>query len=243
VGWDALDRWGQATRVKPLTGGVRNELWLITLDGRPAVARLGKRSDEDLAWEAGLLLHLEASGLSVPAPIPTEDGRHHVEGITVMPFVEGHPPESPHDWQAVASYLNRLHHSTPGWPQRPGWAASVDLLTIDHGTSVDLRAMPNEAVARCRAAWSRLHQTPTCVVHGDPNPGNVMVFEGRITLIDWDEARVDVPQLDLDLPFNAASLTDDERWVVSQAASAWEAAVCWQAEPEYASRRLAEVTG
>jgi thiamine kinase-like enzyme len=100
--------------------------------------------------------------------------------------------------------------------------------------------MPAEAVERCRAAWARLVGRPTCVVHGNPdNPGNVRVTADTVTLIDWDEARVDVPALDLALPHNAAGLDVDELDVASQAAAAGEAAVCWK--DDYAVRRLAQV--
>ena len=61
----------------------------------------------------------------------------------------------------------------------------------------------------------------------------------RVALIDWDEAHVDVPLLDLVLPHNAAALDDAVLDVAAQASAAWEAAVCW--DSEYAVKRLAEV--
>ena len=61
----------------------------------------------------------------------------------------------------------------------------------------------------------------------------------RVALIDWDESHVDVPDLDLVLPHNAAGLEDGVHDIASQASAAWEAAVCW--DDEYAIRRLAEV--
>ena len=126
-----------------------------------------------------------------------------------------------------------------GWPQRPGWRSSTDLLHAETGTKVGLRMMPPEAVARCRAAWARLTGRPTCVVHGDPNPGNVRITAGRVALIDWDESHVDVPDLDLALPHNAAGLDDGAYHSAAQASAAWEAAVCW--DDDYAVQRLAEV--
>jgi aminoglycoside phosphotransferase (APT) family kinase protein len=100
--------------------------------------------------------------------------------------------------------------------------------------------MPAEAVARCRAAWARLTGRPACVVHGDPNNiGNVLVTAERVALIDWDEAHVDVPNLDLALPHNTAGLDDDAYDIAAQASAAWEAAVCW--DDEYSIKRLAEV--
>lgn len=245
MGWEALGQWGDdAVRLEPLTGGAGvNEVWSLRVGGRLAVGRLGRRGDADLAWETGLLHHLHRQGMPVPLPIPTTDGRHFADGLVVITYVAGGPPGTAADWRRVADTLRRLHRATRGWPQRPGWRSSTDLLHADTGTRVDLGAMPPEAVVRCRAAWARLTGRPTCVVHGDPNPGNIRMTADRVTLIDWDEAHVDVPDLDLALPHNAAGLDHDAYDTAAQAAAAWEAAVCWDptgADP-FAARRLAEV--
>jgi Ser/Thr protein kinase RdoA (MazF antagonist) len=240
VGWEALGLWGQdAVRIEPLTGGVANDVWSLRVHGKLAVGRLGTRSDADLAWEAELLQHLERNGMTVPVPIPTRDGRVFADGLMVMTYMEGGPPETAADWRRVAETLRQLHRLTHGWPQRPGWRSSTDLLTAETGTRIDLTAMPAEAVARCRAAWARLAGRQTSVVHGDPNSRNIRMTADRVALIDWDEAHVDVPDLDLALPYNAAGFDDDARDVVAQASAAWEAAVCWK--DEYAVKRLAEV--
>jgi len=238
--WDALEHWGDdVTRLEPLTGGVANDVWSVRIDGRLAVARLGRRSDADLGWETRLLQHLDRQGLTVPAPIPTKDGRLFVDGLVVMQYVEGGPPETEDDWRRVAETLREVHRLTQGWPQRPGWRSSTDLLSADTGTRIDLTAMPAEGVARCRAAWSRLAGRPTSVVHGDPNPRNIRITAERVALIDWDESHVDVPDLDLALPHNAAGLEDAAYDIAAQASAAWEAAVCW--DDDYSKRRLAEV--
>ncbi len=240
VGWEALERWGDGVaRVEPLSGGIANQVFSVRVRDQLAVGRLGTRSDADLAWETELLCHLDRSGLTVPVPIPTTDGRLFADGLVVMTYVEGVAPDSETDWRRVAETLRRLHELTQGWPQRPGWRSSTDLLDVDTGTKVDLAAMPAEGVARCRAAWARLSGRETCVVHGDPNPGNVRLTAERVALIDWDEAHLDVPDLDLALPHNAAGLDDLTYDIASQASAAWEAAVCW--DDDYAVRRLAEV--
>jgi Ser/Thr protein kinase RdoA (MazF antagonist) len=241
MGWEALGRWGQyAARIERLTGGVANDVWSVRVNGRLAVGRLGRRSDADLAWETELLQHLDREGLTVPVPIPALDGRLFADGLVVMTYLEGGPPQTHADWRRVAEALRELHRLTQGWPQRPGWRSSIDLLHAEIGTKIDLGAMPAEGVARCRAAWARLAGRQTCVVHGDPNsPGNVRVTADRVALIDWDESHVDVPDLDLALPDNAAGLDDGEYDVAAQASAAWEAAVCW--DDEYSIRRLAEV--
>lgn len=241
MGWEALERWGgDAERIERLTGGVANDVWSVRIGGRLAVARLGSRSDADLAWETALLQHLDQEGLTVPVPVATVDGQHFANGLVVMTYVEGRPPETEDDWRRVAATLRTLHGLTSGWPQHPGWRSSTDLVHADSGTKIDLAAMPPEGVARCRAAWARLAGHPTCVVHGDPNNvGNVRITADRVALIDWDEAHVDVPALDLVLPHNAAGLDDRTLDVASQASAAWEAAVCW--DDDYAVGRLAEV--
>lgn len=241
MGWDALELWGEAVkRIRPLTGGVANDVWSLRLGGRLVVGRLGRRSDADLAWEAALLQYLDREGLTVPVPVPTRDGRLFVDGLMVMTYVEGGPPETEGDWRRVAEALRQLHRLTRNWPQRPGWRSSIDLLHAETGTRIDLSAMPAEGVARCRAAWARLSGRETCVVHGNPaNPGNVRVTAERVGLIDWDEAHVDVSDLDLVLPHNAAGLEGKAHDDAAQAAAAWEAAVCW--DDAYAIGRLAEV--
>jgi len=241
VGWQALGQWGDdVVRVEPLAGGVANDVWSVRVDGHRAVGRLGSRSDADLAWETELLVYLDREGLSVPVPIPTADGRLFVDGLVVMTYLEGGPPETQADWRRVAGTLRELHRLTQGWPQRPGWRSSTDLLHAETGTKIDLGAMPPEGVARCRAAWARLSGRPACVVHGDPNNlGNVRMTATRVALIDWDESHVDVAELDLVLPDNAAGLDDVAYDVAAQASAAWEAAVCW--DDDYAVKRLAEV--
>jgi Ser/Thr protein kinase RdoA (MazF antagonist) len=241
VGWEALGQWGDdVARIERLAGGVANDVWSVRVNGRLAVGRVGARSDADLAWEVALLQHLDREGLSVPVPMPTTHGRLFADGLVVMTYVEGGPPETEADWRRVADTLRRLHRSTQRWPQRPGWRSSTDLLHAATGTKVDLGAMPSEGVARCRAAWARLIGRQTCVVHGNPtNPRNVCMTADQVALIDWDESHVDVADLDLALPHNAAGLDDDELDIAAQASAAWEAAVCW--DDEYARARLAEV--
>ncbi|OEC98790.1 MULTISPECIES: phosphotransferase [unclassified Rhizobium] len=241
MGWEALAQWGEdAVRIEPLTGGVANDVWRVRIRGRIAVGRLGSRTGADLAWETELLQYLDREGMTVPTPIPTTDGRLFVDGLVVMKYIEGGPPETRADWLRVAETLRELHRLTHGWPQRPGWKSSTDLLHAEAGTRINLAAMPPEGVARCRAAWARLAGRQACVVHGNPkNPGNIRMTADRVALIDWDESHVDVPDLDLVLPDNAADLTDGAYDIAAQASAAWEAAVCWQ--DEYAVKRLAEV--
>ena len=247
MAWEALEQWGRdVARIEPLGGGGVNEVWSVRVDGQPAVARLGRRSDgrsdDDLAWETALLRNLDRHGLAVPVPIPTGDGRDFVDGLVVMTYLEGEPPDTDADWRRAADTFRQLHRLTQGWPQRPGWRSSTDLVEAETGTRIDLGAMPAEGVARCRAVWGRLSGREPCVVHGDPTPGNIRVTADRVALIDWDESRVDVPELDLVLPQNAAGLDSDTYDIAAQAWAAWDAALCYTSGyHEFAAERLAEV--
>jgi hypothetical protein len=43
----------------------------------------------------------------------------------------------------------------------------------------------------------------------------------RVAMIDWDESHVDVPDLDLALPHNAAGLGNDAYDIAAQARAGW----------------------
>src|SRR3954453_13332920 len=95
MGWEALDQWGDdVARIEPLTGGGVNEVWSVRVNGQLAVTRLGERDDADLAWERELVRPLDREGMTVPVPIPTKDGRNFADGLVVMTYIEGRPPET-----------------------------------------------------------------------------------------------------------------------------------------------------
>jgi aminoglycoside phosphotransferase (APT) family kinase protein len=129
---------------------------------------------------------------------------------------------------------------TRGWPQRPGAASSRDLLEADQGADVRLDLMPGELVWRIRSAWSPVQVGTPCVVHGDLAASNLLVDGDAVALLDWDEARVDVPWFDLaaipaPTPLPLPARVGRDR--LTAAALAWEVATCWVAEPDYARRR------
>ena len=119
--------------------------------------------------------HLDGAGLAVPVPIPTVDGRLFAQGLTVMTFMEGTPPETEDDWRRVADTLRRLHGLTRGWPQRPGWRSSADLLHTETGTKIDLdrhaprgRApLPSGLGAACWTRHLRGSRRPQPAQHPD----------------------------------------------------------------------------
>ena len=162
----------------------------------------------------------------------------------MLEWLDGVAPKTPAEWREVAAALADLHAATLGWPQRPGFAASTDLLNRTGGGDVDLAAMPEDVVGLLRSAWAPLVGLPMSVVHGDPHAGNLRLAQEGAGLLDWDEARVDISILDFsDLPPHAVphipELPPDRLRV---AGDAWEVATSWTLEPEYARRRLATLT-
>jgi Ser/Thr protein kinase RdoA (MazF antagonist) len=239
---ETLGAWGAVELLDSAPGGARNMVWFGRVNGKACVVRRSARSDAALVWELDLIEEVRHRGLGAPEIVPTAAGDRSRHGVVIQHRVPGARPASREDWLAVAEYLTTLHTRFRSFGQRPGFVSSIDLLDVDAGGDVDLTEMPAHAVASCRTAWARLRKRETSVVHGDPGEENILMTDDGVVLLDWDESRVDVPLLDLAaLPEDASPLEDHERWLAAQAASAWEAAVSWQPEREYARRRLAEI--
>lgn len=238
--------WSGIEVLRPLTGGNRTLVMLARRGNRCLVVRRSGRSPAALDWELDLLAHLAEHGIGVPGLVPADDGRRHVGGVLVQDFIEGHPPSTGEEWRRVAAALTSLHRVTAGWPQRPGFASARDLLVADRGGDVSLDAMPAGAADAVRGAWRPILTGPQCAVHGDVDASNTVVTSaGDVILLDWDEARVDVPWFDFAfLPEGTVAGTVDlpvARDALVTAGVAWEAATCWLPEPDYARRRLAEL--
>jgi Ser/Thr protein kinase RdoA (MazF antagonist) len=235
--------WGDDARlIERLAGGSRNEVWAIQLGGEKYTLRRSIRPPDALAWELDLIEYLASAGFGVPAVHQTLNGERTSGGWFVLSWIAGRRPTAEVEWRTVIEELQRLHDVTRQWVQRPSFASSRQLLAQPSGGDIDLNAMPPDVVDSCRAAWRELGDAPTSVIHGDPR-GNVLVTRDGVAFIDWDEARVDASVFDLaDLPV-APDVPEHTLQAARRAASAWEAAVFWCTDPEYARRRFATVRG
>jgi aminoglycoside phosphotransferase (APT) family kinase protein len=234
--------WAGVELRDPLTGGARNPVVRAERGSERLVVRRSGRPVAALEWELNLLEFLDARGIEVPRMLRSDDGRRHVDGVLIYRFIDGRPPGDRDDWRRVVAVLTAVHEMTTGWPQRPGFASSRQLLIADRGGDVRLDAMPIEAVDAVRAAWRPIVTGTECVNHGDVGGGNILVTEAGIALLDWDESRVDVPWFDFAfLPPDVEADAPVDAETLSSAGVAWEAATCWMAEPDYAAKRLAEL--
>jgi Ser/Thr protein kinase RdoA (MazF antagonist) len=228
--------WPGLELVDRLEGGARNAVYLGRRRGHDFVVRASERPHDSLQWEIDLLLHLRKEGFLVPRLIPTNNGSFHADGIMVHEFIPGQPPADTQDWTAVTNMAREVHNATRGWEQRPRFASSLELQHVRRGGDVRLDQMDPEDVDLIRAAWAQLPVTEQCVIHGDLGASNILVNDGNVAFIDWDEARTDLPWFDFaDIPVESVEVSAN---IVHRAGLAWEAATCWAVEPEYAREVL-----
>ena len=222
-----IERWKVAADPEPLPGGHRNLAYRTVGLDREVVFKSTRRTLDAIKWLN--LVHAAArqSGVIVPDLIESAGGRLVEDGWTCETLIRGRPFSSG-EMPDVLPLITRFHEVTASLPQRPGFLSSQYLLTASAGGDVDLSAMPDDLVARCRTAWWAVSDRPEAVIHGDLNPTNVIRCpDGRIGLIDWDECRRDLTLFDLG-PLRDGD--DRER----RARLAWEAACSWVIEPDYA---------
>ena len=235
-----LAPWPGLRVVEEISNGPRQRIWRADLRGRPLVVHQSHRSGPGLDWELKLRAFLRARGVLSPDVLATARGRLRAAQVYVEEFVEGWPPSSEAEHDLVSSAVADLHRLTTGHPQRPGFLSIHDLLAADRGGDVDLTRLPEEVVSLIRHAWRQLPPLPQVVIHADLRPGNLRIQNRHCVLLDWDEAHVDSPLLDLlALPdWEPPEDLGTPRPQVELAALAWEVAACWQLEPEYAMGRL-----
>ncbi len=226
--------WGTGFSViRRLDQGSTASATLLERAGRYFVAKTASLTDASAAWEAELLEFLERERLQVPQLVPTLSGGFTSDGLILMTYMDGRPPTSSDDWQSVAAYLNRLHLLTHDWPARPDMPSVVSLLRT---TDVLREDMDAGVQSLLRQAWSGISGSPTSVIHGDPNPHNVVLTGAGAALVDWEESCLDFSMLDEAGVPGGESLRD-----AFPASLAWEAFLFWESQPTYARRCLSRL--
>ncbi len=149
----ALGHWNLPAQTPALLKYRENAVFKVRLaNGRPAALRLHRpayHSQAALSSELAWMAHLRASGLTVPAPAPTADGKLlvilPVEGgephcVDLIGWVDGEPlgesgtplPRAGRDLPAIFATIGRdmarMHASADAFPtpkgfERPAWDA------------------------------------------------------------------------------------------------------------------------
>ncbi|MGR3511587.1 MAG: phosphotransferase [Paracoccaceae bacterium] len=212
----AFAQWGVEV-IRPLPGGHRNAVFLVERNGARLVTKTTRHSEVAMRWLIPVLQAAEQVGLKPPILFRDANGKLAPGGVTLEPFVDGEPARWL-DVHALMPRVRRFHVVLRGWPQRPG--------ILQHLTA------PSSHHNALNRASDRLGPART-VVHGDVTPSNVILSERGLSLIDWDEARVDHPAHDT--PQGLQSACEARARLCREVVSGWEA------EPAYArlmARRL-----
>ena len=220
-------------RSRPLPGGHRSAVWLVQSASGLVVAKSTKHGKAALEWLAPVQQAARAAGFIVPHLHRTVAGDLRSQGWMVEDWVEGHPFAAA-DMARLHAQVRAFHKSVPAMPQRPGFASLPARILGYASDDPDLAALPSAIAALCLAAWQPFVATPTHAIHGDITAANLIHTPTGPALIDWDEARVDLPFLDF---VHLKALPRNQ----SRAHLAHEVVCSWQVEPDYArdcARRL-----
>lgn len=222
-----LAAWGLQGTPILLPGGHRNTVLRVGAH----VLKTTRRSEAALRWLGPLQDIAEAQGLATPRLIAATNGMLCINGWTCEPFLPGTPTPP----TRISGAMTALHEAARILPPRPDFPGTQILQSMMAAGDVDLNITPVALVTALRAAWAEL-PTARTAIHGDLNASNILTGQdGRIALIDWDEARQDSAVFDR-VQWNAASR------VQKRATLAREIACCWQAEPARARALAADFT-
>lgn len=219
--------WPQLRVLRPLAGGARAAVWLAEdAQGAHWVLKSTGHGAAALQWLGPVQAAARAAGFIVPALRVDASGQRAPEDWTAEPFVEGRPATAG-DLPGLGPRLAAFHAATATLPPRPGLPGAAEGAPFPADLPAPLAAALNAALAPMREA-------PLAAVHGDLNPGNLILTAAGPALIDWDEARRDWRFLD---EIATRTATPDE----ARAALAVEVLSCWRPEPARArtlARRL-----
>jgi Ser/Thr protein kinase RdoA (MazF antagonist) len=200
----------RAATAQPLDGGFSNESWHVAGPAADVVVRRYGRlhvSRAALDFEHAVAAHLESRGAPVRGPLRDDaGGTLHVDGgafVAVLPWVEGVTGlRDPQSGAAAARALARFHLAGRDMHLAGGLRATRFLGIMPWliarfqrfaaAGAPAARALPwDDLIVALSAATARLatraRLLPPAILHGDPNPGNVVLRGGDVqALIDFD---------------------------------------------------------
>ena len=156
-----------------------------------------------------------AAGGPVAGPVPSEDGQlvEHVDGyaVTALEAVAGEPlddedlaPAAAHEWGSTVARAHEAGHDV----DRAGLPTTESLLDVE---VTGVPAPLGRARADVLAALVRLPRDPAVhgLLHGDPEPDNVVAGPAGHLLVDPDEVRLGWFVSDVGFALRAWASADD----------------------------------
>ncbi|MCG7494031.1 phosphotransferase family protein [Thalassobius sp. Cn5-15] len=196
----SLDLLPQNAVWHPLQGGQTNRLWHLCGGGAQIVVKLFSASGatplfpNDPAQEAVMLRHLAPQDL---APALLHSGQCAVGAVLIYAHQEGTPWQT--DAARAGQLLRRLHLSPAptGLRQILGGSAMVEAQVTQ--MLPQLGAPLQEQLTRLKPQTTITGSDLTCLLHGDPVPGNILTgnHPAQDMLIDWQCPAIGDPVEDL----------------------------------------------
>jgi Ser/Thr protein kinase RdoA (MazF antagonist) len=206
-----LSSWNlEGAQVQALSGGTANANYRVK--HKSGTFFLRQRSpryieSDQIAFDHGIMRHLTKHGIIGPNPLPTREGTDTTatdDGVYELHrFVDGVPLDwnNPNHLAIAGKGLRTFHNAMAdfsssaqkGWPRDDSTEASrigiTEIRTIA-GDPAHLRVL-DELAEWCNRIDAALPDAdywalPTCVIHGDFHPGNLMIVEDRLGLFDLD---------------------------------------------------------
>jgi Ser/Thr protein kinase RdoA (MazF antagonist) len=142
-----------------------------------------------------IVLAHHLAGAGIPVPEPASDRVVVIGDLSVTAWHRIEPTGELVDWEAVGRSVARLHDLPPlslpaavplPFPTSfPWWR--FDELLHDVRSDLDSEAFVGlEAAIERRRGWFDPDRLALVVCHGDVHPGNVMMSDDGVVLLDWD---------------------------------------------------------
>jgi aminoglycoside phosphotransferase (APT) family kinase protein len=182
-----------------LQAGRTNENFVIVDAGHRYFGRYGRDVPEHgISRDAERRCHALAAQAGLAPPIVCADG-----GLLVVEYVDGATLDAAaarasQTAAAIAGLLSQLH-AIPASPDFPAFCPVA--ACHRYLSSLGDAELPQPRTHLLARLAPLPRSTPTCLIHGDLIPENLIATDDRLILVDWEYAGAGVPEIDLAILF------------------------------------------